>query len=71
MIETKEFWISAGKRALYTFAETMIGMITVGQAFTEVNWVHIMSVSAVAAIVSVAKSIVVGMPEVQKEEVSE
>lgn len=71
MIETKEFWISAGKRALYTFAETMIGMITVGQAFTEVNWVHIMSVSAVAAIVSVAKSIVVGMPEVQKEKVSE
>lgn len=68
---TKEFWISAGKRALYTFAETMIGMITVGQAFTEVNWTHILSVSAVAAIVSFAKSIVIGMPEVSKEEVFE
>lgn len=63
----KEFWVSAGKRALYTFAETAIGMITVGQAFTEVNWVHIISVSGVAAIVSFLKSIVVGMPEVAKE----
>lgn len=68
MIETKEFWIHAGKRALYTFAETMIGMITVGQAFTEINWLHIFSVSGVAAIVSLAKSIVIGMPEMSKEE---
>lgn len=71
MIETKEFWIHAGKRALYTFAETAISMITVGQAFTEVNWLHILSVSAVAAIVSLGKSIVIGMPEMKKEEVSE
>lgn len=71
MIETKEFWINAGKRALYTFAETAIGMITVGQAFTEINWLHILSVSAVAAIVSLGKSIVIGMPEMKKEEVTE
>lgn len=71
MIETKEFWIGVAKRALYTFAETAVGMITVGQAFTEVNWLHILSVSAVAAIVSVGKSIIVGIPEVSKEEVTE
>lgn len=58
-------WKFALKRALWTFAQTAIGMITVGQAFTEVNWLHILSVSAVAAIVSILKSIVIGMPEME------
>jgi hypothetical protein len=59
--------VSAGKRALWTFAETAVGMITVGQAFTEVNWVHIISVAGVAAIASFLKSIVISMPEMKEE----
>lgn len=62
----KEFAIKAIIRAVYTFAETALSMITVGQAFFEVNWMHILSVSGVAAIYSILKSIVVGMPEVEK-----
>lgn len=62
----KEFAIKAIIRAVYTFAETALSMITVGQAFFEVNWMHILSVSGVAAIYSLLKSIVVGMPEVEK-----
>lgn len=62
----KEFAIKAIIRAVYTFAETALSMITVGQAFFEVNWMHILSVSGVAAIYSLLKSIVVGMPEVNK-----
>lgn len=63
----RKYAICAGKRALWTFAETAVGMITVGQAFTEVNWIHIISVSSVAAIASILKSIVVSMPEIKDE----
>ena len=62
-----KFALSAGKRALWTFAETAVGMITVGQAFTEVNWLHIISVAGVAAIVSLFKSIIISMPEMKEE----
>ena len=62
-----KFAISAGKRALWTFAETALGMITVGQAFTEINWAHIISVAGVAAIASFLKSIVISMPEMKED----
>lgn len=61
-----QFAVSAGKRALWTFAETAVGMITVGQAFTEVNWLHIISVAGVAAIVSLLKSVIISMPEMKE-----
>lgn len=62
-----KFAVSAGKRALWTFAETALGMITVGQAFTEINWLHIISVAGVASIASLLKSIVISMPEMKEE----
>jgi len=62
-----KFAISAGKRALWTFAETALGMITIGQAFTEINWAHIISVAGVAAIASFLKSIVISMPEMKED----
>ena len=62
-----KFAVSAGKRALWTFAETALGMITVGQAFTEINWLHIISVAGVASIASFLKSIVISMPEMKEE----
>ena len=62
-----KFAVSAGKRAVWTFAETALGMITVGQAFTEVNWLHIISVAGVAAIASFLKSVVISMPEMKEE----
>lgn len=62
-----KFAISAGKRALWTFAETAVGMITVGQAATEINWIHIISVASVAAIASFLKSIVISMPEMKED----
>ena len=62
-----DFGKSALKRAVWTFAETALGMITIGSAFTEVNWAHIISVAGVAAIASLLKSIVVGMPEMKED----
>lgn len=54
---------AAGIRALKTFAQVALSMVTIGQAFTEVNWLHVLSVSAVAAILSILTSLA-GLPEV-------
>lgn len=58
-------WIkSALIRAVKTFAQTAISMLTVGQAFINVNWINVLSVSGVAAIISLLTS-VAGLPEVE------
>ena len=58
-------WIkAAGIRALKTFAQTAVAMVTVGSAVTEINWINILSVSAVAAVCSLLTSIA-GLPELK------
>ena len=58
-------WIkAAGIRAVKTMAQTAVSMLTVGQAFLDVNWVSVLSVSVTAGIVSVLTS-VAGLPEVE------
>ena len=69
-VDTIEWMKKAGIRALKTAAQTALSMITVGQAVMDVNWVNVLSVSAVAALTSVLTSIV-GIPEVEKFEVKE
>lgn len=60
-------WIkAAGIRALKTFAQTAVAMVTVGSAVTEINWINILSVSAVAAVCSLLTS-VAGLPELKGE----
>lgn len=57
-------WLkAAGIRALKTFCQTAVSMLTVGQALLDINWVHILSVSGVACICSILTSIA-GLPEV-------
>ena len=51
-------------RALWTIAQTALGFITIGMTFSEINWMHIISVSLVAGIYSLLKSVVIGIPEV-------
>lgn len=62
-IFSKDWFKAAGIRALKTFAQTMIGMITVGAALADIDWVKILSVSAVATILSILTSIA-GLPEI-------
>lgn len=64
----KDFVIAAGIRALRTFAQTFVGFIAVGAAISEVQWLRALSVSAVAAILSILTSIATGLPEVDKHE---
>lgn len=59
----KETLTLALKRALWTALQTMIAMIPVGARIQEVDWLDILSVCALAAILSFAKSMIVGMPE--------
>lgn len=63
----KEWAKAAAIRAIKTVAQTAVGMITVGAAVSEVEWVYVISVSLVAGLVSVLTS-VAGLPEVDEEE---
>lgn len=53
-------------RALRTFAQTAISMVTIGQAFVDVNWIHVLSVSGVAFVLSILTSLA-GLPEVSED----
>ena len=66
MLTTKEFWRACLIRAVRTFCQTAVSMITVGQAFIDVNWVNVLSVSGVACILSILTSLA-GLPEVEGE----
>lgn len=54
--KTKKWLKDAGIRAGKTAAQTAISMLTIGQAVTDVNWVNVLSVSAVAAVYSLLMS---------------
>ena len=66
-MKSKEHWITwikaAGIRAIKTFAQTAVSMLTVGQAVIEINWINVLSVSFTAAIISIFTSLA-GLPEV-------
>lgn len=64
----KEWLRAAAIRAVKTFCQTALSMLTVGQAFIEVNWVNVLSVSGVAAVISVLTS-VAGLPEVDEVQI--
>ena len=61
---SKQWFKAAGIRAVKTMAQTAVSMLTVGQAVLDVNWVNVLSVSAVAGVISMLTS-VAGLPEVE------
>ena len=65
-VNTANWFKAAGVRAIKTMAQTAVGMIIVGTPATEVDWMNILSVSAVAGTVSLLTSIT-GIPEVEEE----
>ena len=70
-MKDKNYWIrwikAAGLRSLKTVAQTALGMITVGLAISDIDWIVVLSVSAVAGIYSLLTSIA-GIPEVSVEQ---
>lgn len=57
---------AAGIRAVKTIAQVAVSMLTVGQAFVDINWGLVLSVSGVAGVISLLTSIA-GLPEVEDE----
>ncbi len=58
-------WIKAALvRAVKTFAQTMSGVIVVGAAVSEIDWLRALSVSGVAFVASILTSLA-GLPEVE------
>lgn len=62
----KQFWISAGIRALRTVAQTAVATIGTTALIEEVNWAVVVSASALAGVLSILTSIATGLPEVEK-----
>lgn len=62
---SKEFWKAAGIRALKTICQTAVATIGTAMVVTDVNWVYVLSASALAGILSLLTSISVGLPEIQ------
>lgn len=65
---SKKFWQAAARRAIRTFAQSLIAGIGTGAvALHEVNWTYALSVAAASAILSILTSLT-GLPEVEDEE---
>ena len=61
---TLEWLKAAAIRMLRTAAQVALGMITVGMTISEIDWLNVLSVSAVAAIYSLLTSVITDLPEV-------
>ena len=66
----KKIWAIV-KRALHTLAQTAIATIGTTTLLEEVNWKIVLSASLLAMILSILKSIAIGVPEIQEEEKTE
>lgn len=69
-MKNKEYWINwakaAGVRAVKTVAQTFVATIGTAAVLQDVNWVMVLSASALAGVISLATS-VAGLPEVSTE----
>lgn len=61
----KTFFKAAGIRAVKTIAQTLLSLITVGQALSDINWITVLSVAAVAGLCSLLTSFATGLPETE------
>lgn len=64
-LNSKEWWIAAGIRAIKTIAQTAIATIGVSTIMSDVNWMMVLSASALAGVLSLLTSIA-GLPELEK-----
>ena len=68
MSEKTKLWLKcAGVRAIKTIAQTAVATIGTSVAMGDVNWMMVVSASALAGILSILTS-VAGIPEVKEAE---
>ena len=63
--DVKEFLIKAGTRAAHTASQVFIATIGTSTMMGEVNWKAVGSTVLLAVIISIAKSVIVGLPEME------
>ena len=61
------FWKAALIRAVRTICQTAIATIGTTAVLEEVNWILVLSSSALAGLLSLLNSIATGLPEVVEE----
>lgn len=62
---TKDFWKAALIRAVRTVCQTAIATIGTTAVLQDVNWILVLSSSALAGLLSILNSIATGLPEVK------
>lgn len=62
---TKKWWKAAGVRAIKTIAQTAVAMIGTSVVIADVDWVMVVSASALAGVLSLLTSIA-GLPEIKE-----
>ena len=65
---TREFWESALIRAIRTVCQTAIATIGTAVVLVDVNWMYVISASALSGILSILTSIATGLPEVNLQQ---
>lgn len=66
----KRWWKAAGIRAIKTVAQTAVATIGTEVLISEVNWIAVLSASALAGILSLLTS-VAGLPEIDERDESD
>ena len=63
----KEFLIKSSIRALYTFAQGLLAMTAVDSVnLLQLDWSKILLTCLIMALLSYAKSVIVGLPELEE-----
>lgn len=70
-LTNRKFWKAAFIRAFYTFCEVVSVGIGTATLIEAVNWRYVLSTSVLASLLSLLKSILIGVPEVEYEDVEE
>ena len=64
---SKDFWAAACNRAFRTFCQTAIAMCGSAVLLSDINFEAVLSASALAALLSIATSVVTDLPEAPKK----
>lgn len=60
--KSKQWFKAAGIRAMKTFCQAALGLLGTSMVLTDVDWLTVLSASALAALVSILTSLT-GLPE--------